>query len=75
MKVDGAQAVLSFQHVGLGLVAKDGELQGFTLAGADKHFTNATARIEGRQVIVTSPAVPQPVAVRFGWSNVPEVNF
>ena len=56
-------------------MAKDGDLKGFTIAGADRHFTNATAQIVGTQVLVSSPAVPQPVAVRYGWSNVPDVNF
>ena len=75
MTVTGAQVVLRFQHTGTGLVAKDGALQGFTIAGADKQFTNATAQIAGTQVLVSSPAVPEPVAVRYGWSNVPAVNL
>ena len=75
LTVTGSQAVLHFQHSGAGLVAKDGDLKGFTIAGADRHFTNATAQIVGTQVLVSSPAVPQPVAVRYGWSNVPDVNF
>jgi len=75
MKVTGNQIELNFQHTGTGLVAKDGELKGFTIAGADKTFTNATATIAGNQVIVSSPAVTQPVAVRYGWSNVPDVNL
>ena len=75
MKVDGNQIVLNFQHTGTGLVAKDGELKGFTIAGANKAFTNAIAKIAGTQVLVSSPDVPQPVAIRYGWSNVPDVNL
>ncbi len=75
MTVTGAQVVLSFQHTGTGLVAKDGDLKGFTIAGTDKVFTNATATIDDKRVIVSSPAVAQPVAVRYGWANVPAVNL
>lgn len=75
VKFDGARAILSFQHVGGGLVAKGETLTGFTMAGADKKFVPATAVINGQQVIVTSPQVERPVAVRFGWSNVPEGNL
>ena len=75
MKVSGDKAVLSFDHLGGGLVAKDGALKGFTIAGADKKFVAATATIEGDTVVVTSAEVKSPVAVRFGWANVPEVNL
>ncbi|MCG3150360.1 MAG: hypothetical protein PCFJNLEI_03843 [Verrucomicrobiae bacterium] len=75
LKVDGNRIVLNFQHTGTGLVAKGDNLKGFTIAGADKIFTNANAQIAGNQVIVSSPAIPQPVAVRYGWSNVPDVNL
>ena len=75
LTVTGGQAVLSFQHTGAGLVAIGGDLKGFTIAGPDKVFTNASATIKDRQVIVANPGVPQPVAVRYGWSNVPNVNL
>ena len=73
--VDGGKIVLSFKHVGQGLVAKDGELKGFTIAGADKQFVPAEAKIVGSTVVVSSPDVPAPLAVRYGWANVPDVNF
>ena len=75
LKVSGDKAVLSFDHLGGGLLAKDGALKGFTIAGADKKFVAATATIEGDTVVVTSAEVKSPVAVRFGWANVPEVNL
>ena len=75
MKSDGGRAVLSFTHVGGGLVAKDGALKGFTIAGADKKFVPAEARIEGGTVVVSSPQVAAPAAVRYGWANVPDVNL
>jgi sialate O-acetylesterase len=43
----------------------------FFLAGADKTFHPATATIEGTSVVVTSPAVPAPVAVRYAWADNP----
>jgi sialate O-acetylesterase len=75
MKIKGANAVLRFTHPGGGLVAKDGPLKGFTVAGADKIFHQAQAEIRGETVIVSSEAVPQPVAVRYGWAGVAEGNL
>jgi sialate O-acetylesterase len=75
MKVKGQQVILSFTHVDGGLIAKDGELKGFTIAGADGNFTSATAKIEGKQVVVESPSVAAPTAVRYGWSSTPDVNL
>jgi sialate O-acetylesterase len=75
MKVKGDHAVLSFTHIGSGLMAKGGDLKGFTIAGADGHFTSATAIIERDKVIVSSPAVAKPVAVRYGWASTPDVNL
>lgn len=72
LKIKDGNAVLQFMHAGGGLVAKGGALKGFTLAGADKIFHSAQAKISGKTVVVNSPEVPQPVAVRYGWANVPE---
>jgi sialate O-acetylesterase len=75
MKIDGAKAVLRFTHLDGGLMAKDGPLKGFTIAGADKVFHQAQAEIHDGTVVVSSTAVSQPVAVRYGWANVPEGNL
>jgi len=75
MKIEGANAVLKFKHLGGGLVAKDGALKGFVISGADKVFRPAQATIAGDTVVVTSSAVSQPIAVRYGWANVPEGNL
>jgi sialate O-acetylesterase len=75
LKIDKNRAVLSFKHTGSGLVAKDGSLKGFTIAGKDKNFVPAKAEIQDDTVVVTSEQVPVPVAVRYGWSNVPDVNL
>lgn len=75
MAVKDGKAVLKLTHVGGGLVAKGGDLKGFTIAGDDRKFVNAEARIEGDAVVVWSDKVPKPAAVRFGWANYPVVNL
>jgi sialate O-acetylesterase len=75
LKIEQNRAVLSFQHIGSGLLAKDGNLKGFTIAGADQKFIEAKAEIKGDTVVVSSEQVPAPVAVRYGWANVPNVNL
>ena len=50
-------------------------LTGFAIAGADRKYVNADAVIQGDTVVVSSPAVPQPTAVRYGWANYPLVNL
>lgn len=68
-------AVVKLKNVGQGLVAKDGDLKGFTLAGEDKKFHEAKAKIEGDTIVVTAEGVTAPKAVRFGWNNFPEINL
>ena len=75
VKFKGGRAVLHFAHTGGGLTARGGELQGFVLAGEDKKFVFAEAKIEGDTVVVSSPQVPAPVAVRYGWADMPKVNL
>jgi sialate O-acetylesterase len=75
LHIDGGRAVLSFTHLGGGLVAKDGPLRGFEISGADGKFQPATAEIRGETVVASAPSVPAPTAVRFGWANVPDGNL
>jgi sialate O-acetylesterase len=75
MKIKGDKAILSFDHVGSGLVARDGALKGFAICGKDKKFVWAVAEIDGDKVIVSSPNVEKPVAVRYGWADYPVVNL
>jgi sialate O-acetylesterase len=72
MSVEGDKARLRFAHVGSGLEAKEGKLGGFTVAGADQKFHPAEAKLDGDGVVVHSPAVPKPVAVRYAWLPFPE---
>ncbi len=57
------------------LVARGGELKSFEVAGDDGNFVSAQARIDGTTVVVSSPTVPAPVLVRYGWANSPECNL
>lgn len=75
LKIDGNKAIIHFDNLGGGLVAKDGPLVGFTIAGSDNKFFNATAEIVGDTIVVQAPEVPAPVHVRFGWANFPVVNL
>jgi sialate O-acetylesterase len=75
MKITGHNIRLAFDHVGSGLVAKDGELKGFAIAGDDHKFVWANAVIEGKEVVVSSPQVPSPVAVRYAWDINPVCNL
>ena len=72
MTAEGSNARIKFTHVGGGLVAKGGELKGFQVAGADKKFYDAAAKIDGQTLVVSSPLVSAPVAVRYAWDNYPE---
>jgi sialate O-acetylesterase len=71
MAVGGKAIRISFDHAA-GLVARNGPPKWFAIAGADKKFVWADARIDGETVVVTSPQVPEPVAVRFAWADNPE---
>ena len=75
LETKGNLAILSFDNVGGGLEAHDGALVGFAISGEDQNFVWGTAEIQGDKVVVTSPKVAKPVAVRFGWADFPVVNL
>lgn len=75
MKIEGNNIVLTFSHSGSGLVAKDGELKDFSIAGSDKKFVPAKAVIKGKTVVVSSETISNPVAVRLGWGLTPQINL
>jgi sialate O-acetylesterase len=82
--VEGNAVRISFNHIGSGLMVgkktglepvqemTDGKLARFAIAGADKHWQWAEARIEGNTVVVSCAAVPEPVAVRYAFSHNPQ---
>lgn len=69
MKVEADKIRISFDYTCKGLIAKDGELKQFQIAGEDMKFVDAKAVIDGETVVVSSDAVSKPAAVRYCWSN------
>jgi len=75
MKIEGNQIRIRFHPVGAGLEARGDRIEGFAIAGRDRKFVWGEARIEGSTVVVSSPQVPNPVAVRYGWADNPACNL
>ena len=76
MNIAGDRIVLSFDHVGGGLVAKGNrKLTGFAIAGKDRKFVWANAIIKGKTIEVFASQVDQPVAVRYAWDDNPACNL
>ena len=74
-KREGRTLRLKFRHVDGGLVCSGEKLKGFSVAGADRKFHWADARIDGETVVLSCPAVPAPEAVRYAWADNPECNL
>ncbi|MEA3211937.1 MAG: sialate O-acetylesterase [Chthoniobacter sp.] len=74
-RVTGSAVTIGFTDTDGGLVAKDGAPKGFVIAGADKQWKPATAKITGDKVVVSSAEVKAPVAVRYAWGSNPEFNL
>ncbi|HCV42588.1 MAG TPA: sialate O-acetylesterase, partial [Bacteroidetes bacterium] len=73
MRIDGQKVILTFSNIGGGLISKgNAELQCFAVAGADRKFDWANARIEGNSVVIWSDKVLNPVAVRYAWADNPD---
>jgi sialate O-acetylesterase len=72
MKTEGNKIIITFTNTGSGLAAKGGELRSFAIAGPDKRFVWAKARIENDNVVVWSEQITDPVAVRYAWADNPE---
>ena len=73
MKIEADGSVrCSFRNTGSGLEARGGALQHFALAGKGRFFQWAEAVIDGDTVVVRTPGIPNPVAVRYAWSDNPE---
>ena len=75
IELKGSDYVIHFTHTDGGLIAKDGPLTGFVLAGEDHQWKPASARIEGDTVIVSCPEVKAPKAVRYAWATNPKCNL
>ncbi len=75
MRIQNDKIVLRFHHAN-GLTTRDDKpLRGFAIAGADKKFVWAKAKIKGNTVVVSSADVPKPVAVRYAWADNPVCNL
>jgi len=75
MKIEGDRIRLAFKHVGGGLTAKGDALGGFAIAGPDKKFVWAKAKIEGDGVVVWSEQVSKPTVVQYAWADNPECSL
>ena len=69
MHVSGSDIRLFFDHVRGGWITAPGWSDHFEVAGEDRVFHGAQARLEGETIVVSSDAVPSPVAVRFAFTN------
>ena len=74
-EIRGRELVLKFSHTDGGLVAKDGPLTGFALAGANRAWVPAQARLVGSSVVLSSSEVAAPIAARYAWENFPTCNL
>ena len=76
MTVIDGKVHIKFSNTDDGLKTKENEqLQGFTITGSDRQFTEAKAEIDGNEVVVWSENIRQPVAVRYGWDDDPVCNL
>lgn len=75
MQINGNTIQLQFKSIGKGLVCKGDRLKGFAIAGDDKKFVWADAKIVGNTVHVSSSAITKPVAVRYGWGSNPPTSL
>lgn len=71
-QVRGSEMIIHFDHVAGGLTTLDGERPAsFAIAGEDKKFIPAEARIQGSKVIVWNEKISNPVYVRYAWADNP----
>ncbi len=72
----GGRMIVRFENAYSGLKSPDAKLEGFALAGEDRKWAWADARIvSGDKVEVSSKAVAKPVAIRYGWADAPKLNL
>jgi sialate O-acetylesterase len=72
---EGPALRVYFEHVGGGLLARGGNLRGFSVAGKDGKFMSAKARIDGDTIVVSHSDIKEPIAVRYAWDGFPDCNL
>jgi sialate O-acetylesterase len=72
--IEGSSIRAWFDHA-KGLTAKGGQVTSVEIAGADGKFVPATATIDGETIVASSPGVPSPIAIRYGWASNPQCNL
>jgi sialate O-acetylesterase len=72
---EGTSMRILFDHAQNGLVSRGGSLNAFEISGSDGKFVPARAEIDGTTVVVSSPQVETPAAVRYGWAGNPTCNL
>jgi sialate O-acetylesterase len=73
MKIEGNKIIISFSNTGSGLIAQGGgELKYFAIAGADKRYVWAKAKITDGKVVVWNKKIKNPKSVRYAWADNPE---
>ena len=75
LEIHGEKAEIHFSHTDGGLVCKGDRLDGFVIAGKNRRFFPAEAQIVGESIVVQSPDVAVPVAVRYGWTDLPQCSL
>ena len=77
MEINGDKVIITFKNTGSGLEIRSryGCLQGFAIAGEDKKFHWALGELKDNRIVIWSPKVPNPVAVRYNWENNPDGNL
>ena len=72
---DGNKMVISFDNCGSGLTGRQEMLEGFAIAGADRSFAWAKAKIDGDKVIVWHDDIADPQSVRYAWASNPKISL
>jgi sialate O-acetylesterase len=68
---EAGRVKLVFAHAGRGLILRETAESGFQVAGADGQWVHAAAQVQGDTVMLHTPDVREPVAVRYAWNNAP----
>lgn len=74
-KIQGNKIIISFNHTGSGMIAKNDTLKGFVIAGKDDNWFVANSIIKDDKIEITNPSVDHPTQVRYAWADRPNGNL